>query len=300
MPSLVMRFILTVLAAAAIAAGTTALPAHAQSQASSRERTLFVSALDAKGNPVDVLQPEDVIVRENGLRREVLSVSRAVDPLDIAVLVDNSQAASGAIVPLRQSLAAFVSGLEGQNIALFGLAARPTVIVDYTSNRARLADGIGRLFPQTSSGMTLMDAILEVSAGMRRRESARAVIVAVLTDGIDFSNRYFSRDVIAALEDADIAFHAVTIGTFPVRTDIDRERAIVLDKGAIVTGGQRMALLSQNGLDFSMRKLARELSSQFKVVYGRPESLIPPDRTEVTSSRSGLIVRGTPGRGQGV
>ena len=30
-------------------------------------------------------------------------------------------------------------------------------------------------------------------------------------------------------------------------------------------------------------RLARELSSQYKVVYGRPESLIPPERIEVSA-----------------
>jgi hypothetical protein len=46
-----------------------------------------------------------------------------------------------------------------------------------------------------------------------------------------------------------------------------------------------------------MERLARELSAQYKVVFGRPESLYEWD-VEVTSGRPGLTVRGTPARRQ--
>src|SRR5678815_5499134 len=57
-----------------------------------RERTMFVSAVDEKGEPVEGLGPNDFIIREDGAAREVLRVSRAIEPIDIAILVDNSAA----------------------------------------------------------------------------------------------------------------------------------------------------------------------------------------------------------------
>ena len=59
-----------------------------------------------------------------------------------------------------------------------------------------------------------------------------------------------------------------------------------------------MTLLTESGVVQALRKLARQLSSQYKVVYSRPESLIPPEKTEVTSRRSDVTMRGTPARGQ--
>ena len=50
-------------------------------------------------------------------------------------------------------------------IALIALGDRPTIFVNYTSNRMRLEEGIGRLFAMSESGMTLLDAMIEVSAG---------------------------------------------------------------------------------------------------------------------------------------
>ena len=49
-------------------------------QGGSQERTLFVSAVDKRGVPVEGLGPEAFVVSENGVRREILRVSRATEP----------------------------------------------------------------------------------------------------------------------------------------------------------------------------------------------------------------------------
>ncbi len=172
---------------------------RASAQAGGRERTLFVSALDGKGEPIEGLTPADVIVREDGVRREVLRISRATEPIDIALLVDNSAAAEDAISHMREALSRFVSKMAGNNqIAIVALADRPTILVDYTSDQKALANGIGRLFAMSTSGMTLLDAIVETSRGLARRETPRAAVVPVINDGTEFTNRYY-RDVVEAL-----------------------------------------------------------------------------------------------------
>jgi VWFA-related protein len=267
-------------------------------QAGLRERTIFVSALDSRGEPVDGLGPSDFVVTEDGRRREVLRVSPALEPIDIALLIDTSASAERAIPSIRDGVKDFVTQMAvGNQIALVALADRPTLLVDYTSSPERLAQGIGRLFAMNGSGMTLLDAIVEVSAGLRRREAPRAVIVPVITNGVEFTNRY-ARDVIASVREAGAGLHAIVVGHLPLGTTEERERALVLDTGTRGTGGQHVTLLTEIAIDQALRKLARELASQYKVVYGRPESLIPPDRIEVTPARAGLTMRGTPARGQ--
>jgi VWFA-related protein len=268
-------------------------------QAGARERTLFVSAVDSRGEPVETLGPADFIVTEDGRRREILRVSRAVEPMDIAVLADTSAAASRLIPPLRDGLRAFIAALAGEHqIAVISLADRPTILADYTSNRMRLEEAVGRLFSMERSGMTLLDAIIEVSAGLRRREATRAVIVPVISTGTEFTNRN-GRDVTRAMKDAGIALHAIVVGVPDFQTNEERERAYVLDTGTRETGGQHVTVLTESAVEQAMAKLARQLSSQYKVVYGRPESLIPPEKTEVASGRPGVTMRGAPGRGQG-
>jgi VWFA-related protein len=268
-------------------------------QAGGRERSIFISAVDGRGEPVEGLGPTDFIITEDGRRREVLRVSRAVEPMDIAVLVDNSAAAERAVSSLRDGLKAFVGALAGDNqVALVGLADRPTILVDYTTSRTRLEEAAGRIFSMDSSGMTLLDAIVETSAGLRRREATRAVIVPVITPGVEFTNRY-ARDVIRSVQDAGASIHAIVLGVLDFDTTEERERALVLDEGTKQTGGQHVTLLTEMAVEQALLKLARQLSSQYKVVYGRPDSLIPPEKTEVASGRAGVTMRGTPARGQG-
>jgi hypothetical protein len=123
------------------------------------------------------------------------------------------------------------------------------------------------------------------------------VVVAVTTNGVEYSTKY-SRDTIENLNRAGAALHAITIGELPMTTDLDRERLIVLGTATRASGGQYVVLLSELGLDQTMQRLARELSSQYKVVYSRPEEFLQPQKVEVASSRAGVTMRGTPARGQ--
>ena len=265
-----------------------------------RERTMYVSAVDEKGEPIEGLGPNDFIVREDGTPREVLRVSRAIEPIDIAVLVDDSGASDQLIPRVREALRPFIARMtDGNQIALIGLADRPTILANYTSNPMLLEKGIGLLWPRTRAGSTLLDGIFEVSRGLQRRETPRAVIVPVITDGGDFANRQYDQ-VIQEVKRASVAIHAITVGNFN-STDQEelRNRGRMLDEGTRISGGQRVNLLTPMSVQQALERLGRELLSQYKVVYGHPESLIPPTRFEVSARRPGITMRGTPERGTG-
>ena len=292
-----LRPVLSVLAGAVALMLVTADGLHGQ--AADRERTLFVSALDKDGEPVADLGLSDFIVTEDGRRREVLRVSRAIEPIDIALLVDNSAAAENTTLPMREGLTNFVTKMtQGNQIALIALASRPTILTDYTSDAKRLMDGIALVWPQRQSGMTLLDAIVETSKGLERRETTRAALVAIVTNGVEYS-KWFSQEVVTAMTRASVSLHAITLGAADdLRTEEGRERARVLNSFAPATGGQRIVILADTGINPALQKVARQLSAQYKVVYSRPESFLPPEKIEVTGARPDVTMRGTPARGQ--
>jgi VWFA-related protein len=273
------------------------IPVDAQT---SQERTLYVSAVNDKGEPVEGLGPDAFVVREDGVRREVLRVSAATEPIDIALLVDNSQAVRDSITFMRESVSRFVERMAPKNqIALIGLADRPTILVDYTNDPKRLASGVGRLFAMPASGMTLLDAVFETSQGMRKREGPRAAIVAVFTDGREFTNRY-SRDVAQEARRAEVPVYLIGVGRFlHSEEQSTRERSFFLEEGPDTTGGERITILAPMALPDVVDRVARELSKQYKVVYSRPESLIPPEKVEVSSARAEVMMHGAPARGEG-
>lgn len=272
----------------------TAAAPQAQSSraADTRTREVIVAALDRKGAPVTDLAPTDLIVREDGTRREVLSVTPADQPLQVALLIDDSQAAQDATLFLREGLTAFLERLHGKGeIALISVGERPTVLAPYTKDTEQLKQQVGRIFPRTGSGAYLLDAIFEASEGLAKREASRPVILAVTFEGIDYSNRQYQQ-VLQELRRSGAALHVLAVGTPSASlSDEMRNRNIVLAEGSAHSGGRRDQVLSVNGLPDKLKQAADELLHQYRVTYARPDALIPPEKLEVSTSRPNVTVR---------
>lgn len=262
------------------------------------EREMYVSVLDENGAPVTGLGPEDFVIREDGLAREVLRVRRATAPLQIALLVDTSRAATEYIRDIRVGLLGFVSAMhEGNELAVISIGEAPRIFTDYTGDLRALKAGVERIFAMSDAGTYALDGLVDVSRGLRKREAPRPVIVLVMAEGIEYSNYHYDH-VLDALRDSGAAFHALVIGqgAADVLNDEIRSRNIVLDRGPKQSGGQREQLLTSMAVGSALERLAAELKNQYLVTYARPPSLIPPERTEVSAKNPALKARGTPVR----
>ena len=283
-------------ARATIVAFTLALPTSVWVAAQALQRSVYVSALGQDGAPVSSLTPGDVAVREDKVAREILRISSADQPMQLALLVDNSQAAEPLVRDYREALPAFIKGVAGDpsgakhEISIITLADRPTINTDYTADIDRLTKGAQRIFASPGSGSLLLDGILEISQGFSKRRSPRPVIVAITTEGPELSDRHYDT-VLEPLRASGAAFHVVSIGA-PVNND--QNRSIVLQLGTRDSGGRYDTVLAGTALTGRLKQVAAELTHQFRVTYARPNTLIPPERVSVTAARPGLTVRGIP------
>ena len=264
------------------------------------QRSLYVSVINEAGAPVPDLAPTDITVREDNMAREVLRVAPADEPMQIALLIDTSAAAHENISHYRSALPPFVTALTNpkasgakNQVALIAIGERPTIITEYTSNVADLQKGINRLWALQDTGAYLVDAVLEVVQGLKKREAARPVIIAVTQEGIEFSSRHYDQ-VLGPLRDSGAAFYAFMLGQ-PSGSNSEeaRSRNIVTDEGPRTTGGYREQLLTPMALAPKLKLLADQLTHQYLVTYAHPQSLIPPERVTVTAAKPGLTARGT-------
>ena len=289
---------------ARLAAGSlAALLCTAAPLAQSNERIAYVSAYDDKTRaPITGLGVRDFVVREDGAAREVLRVTPATSPMAVAILVDNSQAAGDHIADIRRALASFVKALDGVGpVSIIGVADRPTLLRDYTTDQKQLQDGVGKVFAMPGSGATLLDAIFEISRGLQKREEDRAAMVIVTTENVEFSPRHY-KEVLEALARGGAQLHALILNT-PAGSSLDdpsRNRASVLDEGPKKSGGTRTDVLTSQAFDSKLQELAAILQSQHRVVYSRPQTLIPPEKIEIASAKPGVAASGGPARGQAV
>ena len=284
------------------------------------ERSLAVTVLDGDGSPVPDLGPTDFVVREDGARREVLRVARDTAPLQIALLVDTSQAAASAVVDLRKGLAAFIAAMDdGDSMAIIGFGGPPRILAASTRERAPLLETADRIFATAGNAAYLLDAMSETATGFIKREVDRPVMVVLATEGLDHSYEDVTT-LLRTLEDATITVHTVVLtgrrfssrsSPFPGRFDPLRQsgsrgaldgpfaqwridRDMVLQRGPLLTGGRRRDLVASSGMEHTMREVAAELKNRYLVVYAAPRTLVPPERVDVQVARDGLSVRGAP------
>jgi VWFA-related protein len=283
----------------AIATILIALAASAHTVAQSVQRSLYVSVVDKDGKPVPNLGPADFLVQEDRVTREVLTVGPANDPMQIALLVDNSQASDPFIRDYREALPAFINEMMAASgprneMALIMLADRPTIFTQYTTERAAVLKGVERIFAMPGSATYLLDGLIETSRGITKRNSPRPVIVAVTSEGPELSDRYYQQ-VLEPVKESAAAVNILVIGR-PINQEHDR--AVVLDRATKETGGRWDTLLISTALTDKMKEMAQDLKSQYKVTYSRPQTLIPPENITVAVKRPDLTARGTPVRAE--
>ena len=290
------------LAIAALAATWLASPAAAPidpgaAQRQSRERDVFVTVTTNDGTPVTDVRPQEFVIREDGIRREVLAARPAAEPMTIALLVDNSQGSEPHLADIRRALKTFIEEMGGtHSIALTTVADRPTILADYTTDKKALLAAAERIFPIPGSGSTFLEGLRELSKGLAGRPADRAAIVAITTEGPEVSDRHFSQ-VLPTLRTSGASLEVLVV-TRPGGADLAdegaRNRAFLIDAGSRETGGARVDLLTSMGLEPALQRLAAQLNHQYRVTYARPDSLVPPEKLTVTVTRAGLTARGTP------
>jgi Ca-activated chloride channel family protein len=262
-------------------------------RAQTEERTVYASVVDKNDAPVPGLNAGAFIVRENDLAREVLRASVASEPLQIALLVDTSQAIDDHILDIRTGVQAFLKQMAGKHeIALIGFGERPTVLVDYTRDPARLTKGVGSIFARQGSGTYLLEAIIEASDALRRRKAMRPHIIVFAARGPEFSERHNST-VLSALEESRATLHTLMLNrtTVAVNNREEQELQLTVANGTKMSGGRREDLLTAMSLGDRLVSLANELEHQYEITYARTKTLIPPKTLEVTAKRQDITVR---------
>jgi VWFA-related protein len=261
--------------------------------AQAKPTTIYVSVLDSKGEPATGLTAADFVVKEDDGAREVLKAEPATEPLTVALLVDDSQALNEGVQFIREAARDFVKTVAGKaDIAVITFGERPTIAQDYTRDEQAILAATNRIFPRSGAGSYLLDAIIETSRGLQKKEAARPVIVVLMLEDVEFSNRYYEQ-VLTELDKSHAALHVVAIGTpdSGLTSDEIRNRNMVVSEGTSRTGGRRDQVLALSGAPARMTQLAKELLNQYIVTYARPERLIPPTRVDVSTTRPGLTVR---------
>jgi hypothetical protein len=277
--------------ASALAIGAAESEPVQQRERPTNQQRVYLSAVDKKGAPVtSTLAITDFTVREDGVSREILKVEPATDPMQIAVLIDTSAAITPSVSDIRLATKAFGAAIWAKSpdteIALYSFGERPALETDFSTSPTNFNRRVDRLFGASGSGAYLIDAIIDASAALRKRKATRPVIVAYVDEnGPEFSNRRHDKvfDALAAARASLWVISRQGFSSGAVETPENRERGIVIGDVTARTGGRNSTVFDGTAIKLRMTELASQLLSQFALTYGRPDTLVPPEKLEIRS-----------------
>ena len=203
--------------------------------------------------------------------------------MQIAVLIDDSAAATDAMSFLRDGLAAFLERMRGHaEIALITTGERPTVLTQYTTDNEVLTTR------RSDSSRGRLRCLSARRAGRRQQGHGEARGHAPgdrrhhVRDGAEYSNLHYQNVLKQLAEErrrAARARHRHAVGSLD---DEMRNRGQVLSEGTSRTGGRRDQVLANSGIPDKLSRSPTSSLNQYVVTYGRPDKLIPPEKIAVT------------------
>ena len=263
--------------------------------AAASDRTVYVTVMDDKREPVPDLTPADFVVKEGGKEREIVKVERASAPLRLALAVEERMTRDTSV---RMGLFEFMKRLAGAGeIALITIGLRNTTIVDYTTSLEALVGGINKFSMNPSPDSAVAEGVLELANKWIDNRPPRGVIVVVALSGGGAGVE--PQLVIDRIGQSGATLHAVTLasaGSAPGAAGVGNlatqsGREMVLGDGPKRSGGRRIDVTVTGAIPKAMLEIANDILAQYAITYTLPDGVKPDRRFNASVKRRGLSLR---------
>lgn len=229
---------------------------------------LYVSALDAAGNPVKTIRPEHFSITEEGkpVGQPIFGDPLSRAPLAIVFVVDVSTSMELALGLEKEALKTFIDRLgENDQAALISFSDVPVIEYYFTSDKDLLKNAVDnlRLVGRTS----LWDALVEgMNLALEMEGMRRAVVL--MTDGVDNMS---GNSPDSALEHYRVSAEEQnkTFSVFTLGLGLDIERA-QLERVAKRTGGRFLESPTPGDLERVYRDIITTIENEYVLEYTSP------------------------------
>jgi hypothetical protein len=264
--------------ALAIAAAWTfhAAPVRAAAETT---RTVYMSAVDAKGELVSDLTAADLVVKENGQVRQVTGLVPATEQAHIALIVDD-----GGEGTMQSPVAELLTAAPTTPVSIQMMNPQALLLNDFTTDHDALQKSILRLVQRgrAQADLSLLsDAVALTARDLQKRKLSRPVIV-VMTSGGESSSPEVSRGILSDLRESGAALHVIHV--------VNLQLGQVMVEGPVQSGGSSEVGTSTRAFADAGKAIVRTLSHQYKLTYTLPDGVKPSDRLQVTTTRKDVKV----------
>lgn len=238
-----------------------ATPAVGQFASSVSLVEVYVSVVDANGQPVRGLTADDFEVFEDGQPRKIAAFAAGDFPLTAALALDRSFSMAGRPLASVQSAArAFLGALRPSDEAvLLGVGSEVTPLAAPGASRDEQIEAVGALTPWGTT--SLHDAIIAAIDAVDGSSGRRALVI--LSDGDDRYSRATAAEAVARARRSNVMVYPIALG---------RSRPPLFAELSTLTGGRSYHVRNYEGLDETLRTIASQLREQYLLGYTPPQA----------------------------
>ena len=234
-------------------------------------KSIFVSVLDAQGNPVTGMTAADFAIREDNADRKIVDVKPASQPIYIAMLVDTSTASTGFIQDIREGFSAFAKGVLGKSaesqLSLWEFGQAAVRVENFTNDLTKLTDKINRLFPRLNASSVLSEALNDASNDLAKKPSPRRAIVMLNIEPSSEQSQERPERMNESLMRSHAQLWAVSLQKGTLK---NAKRDLVLNTLVRNAGGTREYIVAESAAPMQLARIADALTSQYEITYERP------------------------------
>ena len=238
------------------------------------ERYSFIIAVsDQDGRPVRDLKREEIVLTENGVAAEVVSVRPFEMPVALTIAVDNGPLSADALAHYRTGLTGLVRALPAEmELTLITMSPQPMMVVHPTTDPLRLLRGVNGFAPQEESPR-FTDTLVEFSqryeeALKETHRLASLPILLMVSTTVTEAVSYPPERITHALQFLErrkakvyVAMLSVRRGASPRAAIDDGRQTMIAIPATKVTNGRYEALSNSNRLTTLLPEMGAEIAA---------------------------------------
>ena len=242
-------------------------------------RTVYFSAVDAKGAPVADLTAADLTVKEGGKNYPIAAVEPATAPMSVSILVDD--AGTGAFAT---AVSQFIQATFGHaEYAISVLSPQAIKVTDFTRDADALRAALTRMGQRgriPTDNEQIIAAISDAAKDLQKRKGRRAIVVLSATGEKPQSDQ--ADEALNALKSSGASLSVLYI------TGLDLGK--VLGDGPKQSGGMIQQANGNVSVGPVLAKIADSLMHQYVVTYNIPDGVRLNEKLSLSTTRKGVTL----------
>jgi Ca-activated chloride channel homolog len=261
---------------------------------------------DRQGRYVANLKQEHFTLYQDRVKQKIAFFAASEEPVNLAILLDTSQSAFGALDEIKAAGVVLVRQLRPKDQAtVIVFDAGVHELCPLTQDRRMLESAIQRAEIGRRLGTKLNDAVVDAIERSFKSVKGRKAIL-LLTDGKDAGSNVSSRDLLERVEESDTLIYPIFYSTGPVerggfrlggrmarRIERRNEQALVLMETLADTSAGRFYKSEVTDLKATFGRILEELRFQYRLGF-YPEASGGEGalhQLSVTINRTDVVVR---------